>query len=209
VHARLLIVKHKSTYIGLAIDRNYRLVRNTPPLSSPEDTLTLLGESRSAELCTLKSLNTSTRRYVDIILLAYRGKYNHSPSVVSYLSQFPSFSAKTKLLYILLLLIPKGFVATYSSLAKILSTHPRAVGALLARNPYPLIIPCHRVVRNDGSLGGYLSSQKYLHLKKKILTEEGVEIICNKVSSEKILTLNALLKLREKAARFLETSSCK
>jgi len=47
----------------------------------------------------------------------------------------------------------------------------RAVGAALAANPFPLIIPCHRVIRADGSLGGY---QGGLKMKQALLRIEGV-----------------------------------
>lgn len=69
--------------------------------------------------------------------------------------------------------IPRGKVATYSGLAvKIGSPQAaRAVGTALANNPFPLIIPCHRVVRTDGSLGGFGGGIK---MKKELLAREGV-----------------------------------
>ncbi|HHX40651.1 MAG TPA: methylated-DNA--[protein]-cysteine S-methyltransferase, partial [Armatimonadetes bacterium] len=47
----------------------------------------------------------------------------------------------------------------------------RAAGSALARNPVPLLIPCHRVVRADGGLGGYLAG---LSWKRRLLALEGV-----------------------------------
>jgi len=47
----------------------------------------------------------------------------------------------------------------------------RAVGNALARNPFPLVIPCHRAVRSDGALGGY---QGGVQMKRKLLALEGV-----------------------------------
>jgi methylated-DNA-[protein]-cysteine S-methyltransferase len=69
--------------------------------------------------------------------------------------------------------IPYGKVATYSGLAaKIGSPRAaRAVGTALANNPFPLIIPCHRVVRADGTLGGFGGGLK---MKKELLLREGV-----------------------------------
>lgn len=69
--------------------------------------------------------------------------------------------------------IPYGWVSTYGRLAKKLG-HPgaaRAVGTALARNPFPIIIPCHRVIRTDGSLGGFGGGWK---LKRQLLEREGV-----------------------------------
>jgi methylated-DNA-[protein]-cysteine S-methyltransferase len=66
-----------------------------------------------------------------------------------------------------------GQTATYGELAK-KSARPaaaRAVGNALSKNPLPLIIPCHRVIRSDGSLGGF-SAPGGLLLKGKLLVHE-------------------------------------
>ena len=69
--------------------------------------------------------------------------------------------------------IPYGKVASYGCVArKIGSTAYRAVGNALARNPFPIIIPCHRAIRSDRTLGGF---QGGLEMKRKILELEGVE----------------------------------
>jgi O-6-methylguanine DNA methyltransferase len=52
-------------------------------------------------------------------------------------------------------LIPLGFVTSYGSIANVAGGSPRSVGNILASNPFPLIIPCHRVVASNLSLGGY------------------------------------------------------
>ena len=69
--------------------------------------------------------------------------------------------------------IPYGKTSFYSCVArKIGSTAYRAVGNALARNPFPIIIPCHRAIRSDRTLGGF---QGGLEMKRKILETEGVE----------------------------------
>jgi O-6-methylguanine DNA methyltransferase len=71
--------------------------------------------------------------------------------------------------------IPRGEVRPYGWLARE-ANHPgaaRAVGSTMARNPIPLIIPCHRVVRSDGSIGEY--SLGGPHNKWDLLTYEGVD----------------------------------
>jgi len=62
---------------------------------------------------------------------------------------------------------------TYLDIAKRLSGSgsARAVGSALARNPLPLIIPCHRVVRSDGAIGGF-SAAGGKNLKEKMLSLE-------------------------------------
>jgi len=71
--------------------------------------------------------------------------------------------------------IPYGEVRTYKELAAAVGSPrgSRAVGGVMAYNPLPLIIPCHRVVRSDGSLGGFGGG---LALKAKLLELEGVEL---------------------------------
>jgi len=69
--------------------------------------------------------------------------------------------------------IPRGRVMTYGGLAASIGVPggARAVGGALAGNPLPLIFPCHRVIRGDGTLGGFGGG---LDLKKTLLTREGV-----------------------------------
>lgn len=51
----------------------------------------------------------------------------------------------------------------------------RAVGNALGKNPLPIIAPCHRIVRSDGSVGGFTGGVEY---KKTLLAIEGVELSC-------------------------------
>ncbi len=71
--------------------------------------------------------------------------------------------------------IPRGWVSTYGRLARSLGVPggARAVGGALARNPFPIIIPCHRAIRSDGQLGGF---QGGLKMKQSLLELEGVEV---------------------------------
>ena len=69
--------------------------------------------------------------------------------------------------------IKYGHTATYSRLAQ-MSRSPhaaRAVGNILAKNPLPLIIPCHRIIRADGQLGGF-SAPQGTKLKQKLINLE-------------------------------------
>ena len=71
--------------------------------------------------------------------------------------------------------IPKGKVKTYLDVAKAIGQPKafRAVANAVGKNPYPPKIPCHRVIRSDGSLGGF-SAPGGTKLKKKLLKNEGV-----------------------------------
>jgi len=52
-------------------------------------------------------------------------------------------------------LIPVGYVSSYGAVSKAAGGSPRAVGRIMALNPFPPIVPCHRVVSSDFTLGGY------------------------------------------------------
>jgi methylated-DNA-[protein]-cysteine S-methyltransferase len=69
--------------------------------------------------------------------------------------------------------IPAGKTVSYSQLAGMIgkSRTSRAVGSALAKNPIPLIIPCHRVIHSDGSLGNF-SALGGTSTKKKLLALE-------------------------------------
>jgi len=51
--------------------------------------------------------------------------------------------------------IPTGYVTSYGAISKVVGGSPRSVGRVLASNPFVLLVPCHRVVSSDMSLGGY------------------------------------------------------
>ena len=70
--------------------------------------------------------------------------------------------------------IPRGWISTYGRIARKVGTPnaSRAVGRALARNPFPLVIPCHRVLHSHGGLGGYRGG---LAMKRALLQLEEVE----------------------------------
>ena len=73
--------------------------------------------------------------------------------------------------------IARGEVVTYSQIAKNIG-HPkaaRAVANACGANPNPIIVPCHRVIRSDGELGGY-SGPGGIKKKKELLENEGISI---------------------------------
>ncbi|MGI6551648.1 MAG: methylated-DNA--[protein]-cysteine S-methyltransferase [Bacillota bacterium] len=76
-------------------------------------------------------------------------------------------------------LIPYGKVITYRDLACRIGNPrgSRAVGQALVANPWPLLVPCHRVIASDGTLGGFGGG---IQLKKKLLQLEGVEKLFTK-----------------------------
>ena len=73
--------------------------------------------------------------------------------------------------------IPRGSVRTYSQVAKDIGKPLaiRAVANAIGKNPYAPKIPCHRVIRSDGSLGGY-SGRGGVKTKRFLLKKEGIKL---------------------------------
>ncbi len=71
--------------------------------------------------------------------------------------------------------IPKGQIRTYKQVAKAIKRplSYRAVANAIAKNPYSPLIPCHRVIKSDGSIGGY-SGKGGVRTKVKLLKSEGI-----------------------------------
>lgn len=79
-----------------------------------------------------------------------------------------------------LLQVPKGKVTTYGELAKAvgLKNGQRAIGRIMNKNPFPVIVPCHRVILSSGKIGGYAWGEK---IKSNMLSKEGIEIKKGKI----------------------------
>lgn len=71
--------------------------------------------------------------------------------------------------------VPRGSVATYGGIAEAIRRPGagRAVGRALSGNPFPIVIPCHRAIRSDGSIGGYQGGPR---MKRILLEREGVTV---------------------------------
>jgi len=78
-------------------------------------------------------------------------------------------------------LIPRGRVTTYKELAKYLGRlkAARAVGNACSKNPSAPAVPCHRVIKSDGRLGGYSGGVKQ---KMELLAREGIKVEKGKVA---------------------------
>ncbi len=88
--------------------------------------------------------------------------------------------------YLLTKKIPRGKVATYKKIAERVGNPRsyRAVGNALNKNPHLVKVPCHRVVKSTGLIGGYaLGAER----KRKLLEKEGVEVINGGVDLAKYL----------------------
>ena len=82
--------------------------------------------------------------------------------------------------------MPRGKVTTYSELAKAvgLKNGQRVIGRIMNKNPYPVVIPCHRVVLSNKKVGGYAWGEK---VKSKMLAKEGIKIKKGKILDSEII----------------------
>jgi methylated-DNA-[protein]-cysteine S-methyltransferase len=88
--------------------------------------------------------------------------------------------------YEILKKVPKGKITTYKEIAKALKTQAyRAVGNAMKNNPYSPEVPCHRVIRSDGYVGGFKGKDKGKTVSEKIrlLKKEGIEFKGNKIKN--------------------------
>lgn len=82
--------------------------------------------------------------------------------------------------YLALLDVPRGATITYKQLGeKIGCKSAQAIGQALRRNPFAPLVPCHRVIASDGSLGGFHGQREgeQIERKRKLLLEEGAVFI--------------------------------
>ena len=86
--------------------------------------------------------------------------------------------------------IPKGRVTSYGMIAKRIGSGPRAVGTAVAGNPWPLFIPCHRVIPASLEIGNYsiggALSEHGCEVKRDLLEREGVPIEGDRIASKAI-----------------------
>ena len=82
--------------------------------------------------------------------------------------------------YTKLLQVPEGKVTTYGDLAKAvgLKTGQRVIGTIMKKNQFPVIVPCHRVVKSNGKIGGYIYGER---VKSRMLAKEGIKIKDGKI----------------------------
>jgi len=87
-------------------------------------------------------------------------------------------------IYKKLLQVPCGKITTYGELSRSvgLKNGQRVVGQIMKKNPFPVIIPCHRVVKSNGDIGGYAFG---INVKKTMLSKEGICIKKDRIENFK------------------------
>ncbi|MEM2192993.1 MAG: MGMT family protein [Candidatus Methanomethylicia archaeon] len=94
------------------------------------------------------------------------------------------YSSLKEAVYAILLMVPAGKVITYGALARAFNVSPKLIGKIMRDNENAPIIPCHRVVKSNGEIGGYSMGIK---IKEKLLKLEGVKFDGGKIKSEYVI----------------------
>jgi methylated-DNA-[protein]-cysteine S-methyltransferase len=115
----------------------------------------------------------AVERAIDGIVALLRGEKRDLREIALAFDGLPEFHRRV---YELARTIPPGATMTYGEIALRLSAPgaARAVGQALGQNPWPIVVPCHRVLAADGGMGGF-SAPGGLATKRRMLQIEGVE----------------------------------
>lgn len=163
---RYAVFRTKWEYFGLA-GTEKALLRTHLPLPEPQNLKRRLLEGLPAPQYDKNLFNTLQKQ----IIAYFEGTYvNFDPNIPIVLDGFSTFASR-----VLTACRNIGFGQTisYGQLAQKIRrpAAARAVGRVMASNPLPLIIPCHRVIRSDGRIGGF-SAPSGTKLKNKLLKLE-------------------------------------
>jgi methylated-DNA-[protein]-cysteine S-methyltransferase len=102
--------------------------------------------------------------------------YLENPQFNFNLPLYPQGSVHQRQVWSQIARIPAGSTNSYGQIAKAINSAARAIGKACGSNPYPIFIPCHRVITATGSLGGFNSGNLFVNLgiKKWLLQHEGI-----------------------------------
>ncbi len=93
--------------------------------------------------------------FAENVLASVKNIYDGKDTAQSFALATEHLPAYTRKVLEVTTLIPTGYIASYGAIAKAAGGGPRAVGNIMAKNPFAPIVPCHRVVSSDFTLGGY------------------------------------------------------
>ncbi|HNT26987.1 MAG TPA: MGMT family protein [bacterium] len=136
--------------------------------------VTASGRLLAATRITARPIDSGVTAMLDRIVDRFLGRWRHGihDPLDDDLFLFPETLDKwAPLLLRLKNTVGPGMTVTYGELGGPLGIHPRTVGLVMARNPFPLLIPCHRVVGADGRLTGF-SAEGGIDTKQRLLAAE-------------------------------------
>lgn len=163
---QIIISANNEEYVGILL-REDMLVANTLPAESKSLIFDELQNYAGNSVVYIKDEN---HFITDILWQIWRGTSYPTADIAF---DFTGYSEKERAVLQSLLKIKPGETITYGELAK-MSGIPRGarfVGNVMAKNRWPLLIPCHRVVRKDG-IGNYSSRKDGVKIKKRLLQQE-------------------------------------
>lgn len=160
-----ITVKTRWGYVGIAATR-FGITRVILPMSSRERVRALISSAPHDESEEAKGL---VRKAAQALRNYFNGLYDENLERLPVDLRGVSDAYRRALLKVRD--VPLGETITYGKLASLIGLRngARAVGQAMARNPVPIFIPCHRVVRADGKVGGFSFGVK---MKRKLLKYE-------------------------------------
>ncbi|HBI47774.1 MAG TPA: hypothetical protein DDX93_03530 [Smithella sp.] len=143
--------------------RIFHILLSRPGLSAEDRASALFPDSRKSSCVEIDSIAASIKAYFE----GENIKFSLNLVDLSQCSKFQQSVLRAQHA------IPRGRVSTYGLIAEHVGAPggARAVGNVMAANPFPLIVPCHRAIRSDLSLGGFQSGAE---MKRVLLTKEGI-----------------------------------
>lgn len=100
-----------------------------------------------------------------------------------------------EIVYMLIQLVPPGCITTYSSIARAVGVSPRYVARILKENRNHIVIPCHRVVKSNGEIGGYtINGRRADCFKEKLLMLESLRKSLCKLEVSQLMYRNMHFK---------------
>ena len=180
------VKKFEKIWLGVAIQVGGEIIK----ISFSKSRKDVLNEiiKRVSQNWRIRSNDSEAQIALVSINKLFHGEKNNNQLKIDF-KQATKFQRKV---YSLLREIPKGKVSTYSIIAKAVGHRGacRAVGNVMASNPFPLLIPCHRIINSNLRMGNYsipgLNEIESSRLKLQVLQNEGVKIKENKVVYEHV-----------------------
>jgi len=181
-NSRIKISTHnyKNLYFAAGFSKKGKIVRIALPKDNINDAVSEISKHHPEF-----SLSDENKGLVQEIACMYFGEninFDLKLIEMDIESEYETSTIKTKFERDVILeisKIPYGTVQTYKDIAMSLNTNGyRAVGTAIGKNPFPIVVPCHRVIRSDGSIGGFRGGTE---VKVDMLSNEGLKIKSNRI----------------------------
>jgi methylated-DNA-[protein]-cysteine S-methyltransferase len=176
-NSRITISTHKqeNLYFAVGFSENGKIVRIALPMDNLEDVV--LEISRYHQNFTISNKNTEMVKVIARMYLGEKVNFNLMLLEMDIESEYETSTIKTSFERKVILevaKIPHGTVKTYKDIAESINTRGyRAVGTAIGKNPFPIVVPCHRVIRSDHSVGEFRGGSE---MKVEMLSNEGITL---------------------------------